>query len=178
MAKEKLRDFDTVSASNLNRQFLYTVKDIGREKAGLAKERLQRISPETEISVFSVKIQAPADLSFAKGADALFLAVDNNAARAAAEAFCAAEGIPLVNGGVNGYYGVAYLYIPGCTPDLTAAGLLSTQNRKISAVSSTVGLIGALEAHLGIRLLLGDGSAAGKLHVFDGGEIQILKIKS
>ena len=172
-----LCDFDTVSESNLNRQFLYSVADLGKDKATLAAARLQGISPETQIVTVNKKITAPADLEFALGADILFAAVDNNAARGFAQSFCAQHGIPLVNGGVNGFYGSAYLYLPGQTPDLTAAGMLSAENGKISAVSSTVGVIGALEAHLGIRFLLGDASPAGRLHIFDNGEIHALAIK-
>ena len=172
-----LCDFDTVSESNLNRQFLYSYADLGKEKVTLAAARLKGLSPETDIVTVNKKITAPADLEFASGADILFASVDNNAARAAAQAFCAQHGIPLVNGGVNGFYGSAYLYLPGQTPDLTAAGMLSAENGKISAVSSTVGMIGALQVHLGVRFLLGDASSAGKLHIFDNGEIHILTIK-
>ena len=78
---------------------------------------------------------------------------------------------------MNGFYGSAYLYLPGQTPDLAAAGMLSAENGRISAVSSTVGVIGALQAHLGIRFLLGDTAPAGKLHIFDNGEIHTLTIK-
>ena len=172
-----LCDFDTVSESNLNRQFLYSFADIGKEKVTLADARLQGISPETQIVAVNKKIASPEDLAFASGADILFSAADNNAARGFAQEFCAGHGIPLVNGGVNGFYGSAYLYIPGKTPDLTAAGMLFAENGRISAVSSTVGVIGALEVHLGTRFLLGDTAPAGKLHLFDNGEIHILPIR-
>lgn len=172
-----LCDFDTVSASNLNRQFLYSVADLGKEKVSLAKAKLNGIAPETEIVTFQRKITAPQDLGFCSGADIVFLAVDNNAARAAAQTFCSQNGLPLVNGGVNGFYGTAYLYLPGKTPDLAAAGMLSAENGVTRSVSSTVGVIGALQVHLGIRYLLGDLTSAGKLHVFDGGEIHTLTIK-
>ena len=40
IGKMHLCDYDTVSKSNLNRQFLYTFKDIGKEKSEVLKERL------------------------------------------------------------------------------------------------------------------------------------------
>ncbi|MBQ6553643.1 MAG: ThiF family adenylyltransferase [Firmicutes bacterium] len=40
-----LCDFDAVSGSNLNRQFLYTAADIGKPKAPLAAARLKATSP-------------------------------------------------------------------------------------------------------------------------------------
>ena len=171
-----LCDFDTVSETNLNRQFLYTVRDIGKEKAALAKERLSATAPDTKIAAVQKKIASPADLCFASPADILFLAVDNNAARLAAQTFCKERGIPLANGGVNGFFGTAYLYIPGKTPDLTAAGMLDAENRQTLSVSSTVGVIGALEAHLGIRYLTGRTEQAGKLHIFDDGTVTVLAI--
>ena len=52
-----LVDMDTVDASNLNRQILYTAKDIGRNKVDVAKERILSINPEAEIQVFNGKAQ-------------------------------------------------------------------------------------------------------------------------
>ncbi len=172
-----LCDFDTVSESNLNRQFLYTADDIGKEKVYLAQKRLSALSPASRISAFSKKIESAQDLFFALNADILFLAVDNNTARSAVQSFCKHNRIPLVNGGVNGFFGTAYLYVPGKTADLSAAGLLTHENAASYSVTSTVGVIGALEAHLGIRFLLNDPEASGYLHVFDGGTVTRLPIR-
>ena len=173
-----LCDCDTVSESNLNRQFLYTAADLGKEKVFLAKERLNATAPGTEITAVNARIEAPEDLSFAADTEIVFSALDNNAARRAVQDFCTIHRIPLVNGGVNGFFGTAYLYIPGRTPDLSAAGMLAMENKKTLSVSSTVGVIGALEAHLGIRYLTGHTENAGKLYVFDDGTITVLPISS
>ena len=50
-------DFDKVDPSNLNRQILYTAKDIGRYKAEIAKERILSINNEADIKTFCVKAQ-------------------------------------------------------------------------------------------------------------------------
>ena len=50
-------DFDKVDASNLNRQILYTSKDIGRDKVEAAKERLLAINPDVAVKVFKGKAQ-------------------------------------------------------------------------------------------------------------------------
>ena len=52
-----LVDMDKVDASNLNRQILYTAKDIGRNKVDAAKERILAINPEAEIQTFFGKAQ-------------------------------------------------------------------------------------------------------------------------
>ena len=50
-------DCDKVDASNLNRQILYTVKDIGKNKVDAAKERILSINPEAEIQAIFAKAQ-------------------------------------------------------------------------------------------------------------------------
>ena len=52
-----LIDFDKVDETNLNRQVLYTKKDIGRNKVDAAKERLLMINPEFEIKTLYVKVE-------------------------------------------------------------------------------------------------------------------------
>ncbi|MBQ6067594.1 MAG: ThiF family adenylyltransferase [Clostridia bacterium] len=177
IGKLLLCDCDTVSESNLNRQFLYTAADIGKAKVFLAKERLRATAPGTEIAAFDRRIEAPEDLSFVSDVDIVFAALDNNAARTVLQEYCKKNDLPLVNGGVNGFFGTAYLYVPSRTPDLTAAGMLAAENQKTRSVSSTVGVIGALEAHLGIRYLTGHTENAGKLHVFDDGTVTALEIR-
>ena len=172
-----LADFDTVSESNLNRQFLYTADDIGRPKAELAAQRLKKYSSASDITAVNKKLCSENELDFIRGCDTVFLAVDNNEARKLLQKFCAKNKIPLVNGGINGFYGTAYLYVPEKTPCLDCAGLTGNENKKIISVSSTAGIIGALQAEIGIKYLLGAEDTAGILHIYDRGEINKLKIK-
>ena len=50
-------DFDKVDASNLNRQILYTSKDIGKDKVEAANERLLAINPDIDVKAFKGKAQ-------------------------------------------------------------------------------------------------------------------------
>ncbi len=174
-----LADYDTVSESNLNRQFLYTADDIGKSKAGLAAERLKKYSAYTQFTAVNKKIGNIDDLKFAENCDIIFLAVDNNAARRVLQSFCAGRNIPLVNGGINGFCGTAYLYVPDKTPCLDCAGITGKESGRIFSVSSTAGIIGALEVELGIKYLSDSKTdIAGILHIYDNGEINKLKIKT
>ena len=51
-----LIDFDNVDESNLNRQILYTSKDIGKLKVDVAKERLLSINPNIQVETLAEKI--------------------------------------------------------------------------------------------------------------------------
>ena len=69
-----LIDFDKVDPSNLNRQILYTKKDIGRNKVDAAKERILSINPEADILVFNQKAQ---DFDFNQKIDFIVDAIDD-----------------------------------------------------------------------------------------------------
>ena len=69
-----LIDFDKVDPSNLNRQILYTQKDIGRNKVEAAKERIISINPEADIQIFNRKAQ---DFDFKQKIDFIVDAIDD-----------------------------------------------------------------------------------------------------
>jgi tRNA A37 threonylcarbamoyladenosine dehydratase len=69
-----LIDFDKVDPSNLNRQILYTQKDIGRNKVDAAKERILSINPEADIRIFNQKAQ---DFDFNQKIDFIVDAIDD-----------------------------------------------------------------------------------------------------
>lgn len=173
-----LCDPDVVDASNLDRQFLYRPADIGRPKAECAAAALAAYAPAVEISVFQKRIEKPGDLAFAAACDILFLAVDNNVPREAAQRFAGDTGIPLVNGGVNGAYGAAYLYLPRQTPCLSCAGLLEPEKAAPDSLSPVVGVIGALCADLGAAYLdTMDPAIAGSLYVYDSFTVSRLPVR-
>ncbi len=49
-------DYDNVDLSNLHRQSLYNVKDLNKSKVLSAKEKLNKINPNTKINCFKLKI--------------------------------------------------------------------------------------------------------------------------
>jgi len=67
-------DFDKVDPSNLNRQILYTSKDIGRNKVEAAKERILSINEEADIQTFSLKAQ---EFDFNQKIDFIVDAIDD-----------------------------------------------------------------------------------------------------
>lgn len=173
-----LCDFDAVSLSNLNRQFLFTKIDEGFLKCNILKERLSYYSTETKYIPTVKKITSARELSFAKDCDIILCCVDNAVGRRAVAEFSAKESIPSVFGGVDGFYGTAYLYLPGKSPCPDCAGIINDISVK-SSVSSSAGIIGAMQVNLALRYLLsGDEGSAGKIFLFDGDLWDTLKINS
>ena len=169
-------DFDTVSETNLNRQFMYTAHDIGKLKTDALKKRLTDYSPQCEVTEINEKITENTDLSFLEEYDVLFSCVDNNEVRIILEDFCSENNIPLVHGGIDGFYGVAYLYIPTKSLAPSQAGLCQGDKAKYN-ISAVAGVIGSLQASLGIRYLLTDNSSeGGRILIFDDNKTDTLNL--
>lgn len=164
-------DFDTVSESNLNRQFVYTKKDIAKPKTECMKRFLDSFG-ETKIEAHNINIKSQSDLEFAKSCDVVLLAVDNSDARQIVAEFCDNNDIPMVFGGIDGFYGMAYLYIPKVSPPPAIDGDGAKHN-----VSCTAGIIGSAQAALAIQYLITkDIDLSGNLLVYDRDTFDTLSI--
>lgn len=171
-------DDDKINLSNLNRQFLYTSDDIGKLKAVTAAEKLSRYAKDCDISPFPIKITRNSIPDQLKNCDIIFLAADNCEARKVMADFAFTHKIPLVLGGIDGFYGKAYLYIPLVSPCPRCAGMLDG-GKASTNISAAAGIIGSLQCTLGIRYLLTkDTSSAHKLHIYDGDSFSSLRIIS
>lgn len=177
IGKLLLWDFDEVETRNLNRQFMYTADDAGKAKSLVLKNRIQAYAPDCRVESVCVKIQTLAQLFSAKDFDIVILAVDNVECRAIVSAFCEKEGIPYINGSVNAFFGTAMLCVPGKTATLEEAGGLEPPSGRQLSPSTTVGIIGALEAKLAVNYFLNDSASCGILYCYDGETIEALPIK-
>ncbi len=70
-------DFDVVDDSNLQRQVLFTVKDVGASKAETAKERLLALNPYVNITVYNTPITSDNALDIIKDYDVVADGTDN-----------------------------------------------------------------------------------------------------
>ena len=49
-------DDDKVSLSNLHRQGLYNISDIGKLKVNVAKNKIKKINPNTEVTIYKIRL--------------------------------------------------------------------------------------------------------------------------
>ena len=172
-------DFDVVEEKNLNRQFFYDRSMLGKSKCARSGAFLSNYSAETSVEYVNRKIVTADDLDFARQADVVILAVDNIETRRVAQDFCSVNSIALINGAINGFFGIAYLYVPKKTPCLACAGMLNEGDCKTYNSSATAGIIGSIQAQLAINRLLDNEYTNGcELIVVDNLNISRLKIKS
>lgn len=128
-------DMDTIDISNLNRQFLFRLKDVGRAKADCAADFINTRIPGTRVTPHFKKIQ-DYDESFYRQFHIVVCGLDSIVARRWINGMLISmlnyeDGeldqssvIPLVDGGTEGLKGNARVILPGisacveCTLDL------------------------------------------------------------
>ncbi len=175
----RLVDGDRVSLSNLPRQTLYLPNQIGQSKAILAAHWVQRHNPGIRVEAVAAMATADALPGQLQGADLVLDCTDNLAARHAINAACVTRDIALVSGAAIGWQGQLLVVPPGISRDSGCFACLSEPAsladgepgvgscREVGVVGPVVAAVGALQALLALRLLLGLGTEA-CLHRFDG----------
>ena len=164
-----LVDYDTVTESNLNRQFLYHEKDIGKSKALIAGEVLNGLNSGLKINRISEKVEENNIKDIIKGADVVIDCVDNVETRLIVNRGCLSKDIPFIEGGVNGFYGFV-MSVNREAPCLECIGYANTKlKRPGPALGAVVGVIGSLQAVECMKILLGlEGVLYGKMLNYDG----------
>ncbi len=138
-----LVDFDTIELSNLNRQLLFTEADIGKNKAMVAKEKLQVLNPDSTIISFPQAMEKlPKELL--KGINVIACCLDTFKGRRWANSLAIREGVPIINGGMYGFLGDVQTIIPNVTPCFECQPLISQE--KLSQACSPLG-----EARIGME---------------------------
>uniref|UniRef100_A0A3P8Y107 SUMO-activating enzyme subunit 2 n=1 Tax=Esox lucius TaxID=8010 RepID=A0A3P8Y107_ESOLU len=109
-------DLDTIDVSNLNRQFLFQKKHVGKSKAQVAKESVLQFCPTANIKAYHDSIMNPDyNVEFFRNFMLVMNALDNRAARNHVNRMCLAADIPLIESGTAGYLGQVTVIKKGLT---------------------------------------------------------------
>jgi len=100
--KLNLFDKDIVQKTNLNRQLLYSIKDIGKNKAFVAKQKLLGINPDSEIKSYDKNITKK-NINLLKNSSIIIDASDNWQTMKLINKYCVTHCIPLISSSVIGF---------------------------------------------------------------------------
>ena len=106
-------DSDVFDESNLNRQLISSVENIGRPKAAEAADMVTQINPAVEVQHFDENLQAANAEKLLQNADIVVDALDNVPDRLTLQATARNLGIPLVHGALAGFDGQVMTVFPG-----------------------------------------------------------------
>jgi len=161
-------DEDIVSITNLHRQILFTVDDIGLPKSSTAKERLAKLNPEISITAYNERLTTNNALAIIKDYDIVIDATDNFSSRYLINDACVLLNKPIVYGAVSQFEGqVAILNYHSATSIASAnyrdlfpkppidGEVLNCAEAGVLGVLP--GIIGSMQASETIKLITGIG---------------------
>jgi molybdopterin/thiamine biosynthesis adenylyltransferase/rhodanese-related sulfurtransferase len=156
-------EFDTVDASNLQRQLLHGTKDVGRKKLDSATDRIRDVNPNVKVVGHDTRFDASNALELIKGYDLVVDGTDNFAARYLTNDACVLLGKPNVYGSIFRFEGQASVF---CTKDGPCFRCLHRDPPPPGAVPSCAeggvlgvlpGLVGTIQATEALKLITGIG---------------------
>ena len=173
-----LIDADVIELSNLQRQVSYQMADLGEPKSMVMATRIAQLNPDIQVRVVNERV-ALADLITLcadHSVDVILDCTDNFATRHAINRAAVQSRIPLVSGAAVRFEGQIALYDPrrvdspcyACVFPETTEQVNDGACATLGVFSPLVGVIGAMQASLALRVLLGLADAAvGQLQTFD-----------
>jgi len=164
-------DHDTVEETNLHRQPLYSVADIGTAKATTARAALLRFNPLIAVEAMVERLTPQNAERLVSRADVIVDAADNFAVTYMLSDICQATAKPLVSASVIGLTGYAGAFCGGgpsyraVFPEVSIDGGICDT---VGVLGTAVAVLGGLQAHLALHLLLGlEPTALGRVVTFD-----------
>lgn len=181
-------DHDVVELSNLHRQILYTVNDIGRLKADCAAERLIQLNPDIHIIPYPLQLTNQNAALLISKYDLVIDGSDNFPTRYMVNDACVLLNIPLIYGALSEHEGqVAIFNVPDdegikvnyrdVFPDPPKDGeVLNCAEAGI--LGFLPGIIGTMQAGEAIKLISGIGEPlVSKMMIYNGYTNQSYQIK-
>jgi adenylyltransferase/sulfurtransferase len=180
-------DMDVLEESNLQRQILYTVADVGMNKALAAQKRLLALNPLIEVIAYPYALDTSNALELFEQYDFIVDGTDNFATRYLVNDACVITEKPLIYGSIFKFEGQVAVFnykngpsyrclfpnppAPGEVPNCSEVGVLGV----------LPGVIGAMQANEVLKIILGLGNVLSeKLLVYNAlnAESLILNIKA
>ncbi len=167
-------EFDTVDATNLQRQILHGTKDVGRRKLDSAGDRIRDVNPTVKVIGHDTRLDASNAVELIRGYDLVVDCTDNFAARYLASDACVRLGRPNVHASIFRFEGQASVL---CAKDGPCFRCLHREPPPPGAVPSSAevgvlgvlpGLLGTIQATEAVKLVTGIGDPlVGRLLLVD-----------
>lgn len=175
----RICDFDSPDWSNLNRQILHNHNRIGINKAVSAKQTLDELNPDINVTAFPIKITAENVDELVGDAALIMDCMDNFPTRHVLNECAIRKKIPLVFGSIWGMEGRLSFLTPPETPCLKCMFPEPPPSEVFPVVGATPGVIGTLQALEAIKYLTGTGqNLKNKILVWEGKKVEFKTYKA
>ena len=156
-------DGDVFDDSNMNRQILSRVDNMGRVKVDQAKDRIALVNPDVKFHPVQAFLDETNAQSLVKGADVVVDALDKIPVRFTLQEACEKTGVPLVYGAIAGWYGQVSTIMPKdksldrIYPDFKKKGMVRGVETGIGNPSFTPALIASIQVSECLKVITGKG---------------------
>ena len=179
-------DADTLDASNLHRQPIYSLKDVGRQKVELARAAVEALNPTVRVATYAARFNADNALALIADYDISVDCTDNFRAKYLINDAAVLMRRPAVFASVYQYEGQLQVYKPqqdhACLrciwPDALVDGVVGNC-AQAGVLGPIPGAVGAMQALLTLKILLNmAGQLSGELLLLDFANFSNTKIKA
>ncbi len=169
-----IADADDVDLSNLQRQVIHTVNDIGKPKVESARETMLAINPDITVRTYREFIYSDNIADILTDYDFVLDGTDNFPAKFLINDACVMAGKPFTHAGIIRFQGQLMTYVPGQGPcyrcvfrDPPPKDAVPTC-RQAGVIGAMAGVIGCLQALEAVKYITGAGELlTGKLLMYD-----------
>ena len=168
----RLVDGDIVEISNLQRQNLYGINDVGLAKVEVAARRVREINPFIEVDELPLLVNGLNADNIVSDMNVVIGSLDQMTPRYALNRACVDKSIPMVHGAAVAYSGNVSTIIPGLTACLECfqGGVDDSQLPTCAVVGvhpSLVNVVGSIMASEAVRIITGNPVLTDKLLFID-----------
>ncbi len=146
----KLIDGDKIEKNNLNRQILYSIKDIGQHKTNIAQKKLNNINPECNIQNIYSNINVKNINKFLNNSSLVIDTTDNWKTMILINKYCVKNSIPLISSSAIGFDGQVMIFKNSKKKHLCLQCLFPNKKEPILSRCDTVGIAGTAAGMTGL----------------------------
>ena len=147
--KLNIFDGDTIQKTNLNRQNLYSINDIGKKKSTIAKKKLLGTNPNAKINSYDLKITKK-NLHLLNNSSIIIDASDNWESMRLINKYATKHNLPLLSISVIGFDIQIILFENTLHNHLCLECIFPNYNEQVLARCDTVGIMGTAAGLAGI----------------------------
>jgi len=180
-----LVDKDAFDLSNLNRQTLALITDLGLDKSAVAKEKVRLINPYVNVTTFNEHVDQTNIDKVIGDSNIVIDALDNILTRVIVSRAAKEKGIPYIHGAIHGTLGQVTVFLPNSEKTYEEMFNLPSLGKELNeetfdalknvtsgvppVIGPTPNLIGCLEAFEAYKIITGVGkvTVAPKILTFD-----------
>ena len=144
-----LFDNDIIKKNNLNRQNLYSIKDIGKKKTIIAKERLLGINPNTNINSYPERI-TEGNINLLRNSSVIIDGSDNWVTMKLINNYAVKNNIPLLSASAVGFNIQIILFENNKNKHLCLECIFPNEKEPNLARCDTVGILGTVAGLAGL----------------------------